>query len=167
VKRFLVVLLTTIAGLVIAVPAQAATHEQARWTVVDQVTITSELGVPGTINVLMPANGVAYQMRYFGQCINGHSCAWTDANYTSAMLDIVWSITCCGCWNLNGGFNDTISSSSTQFGSGYGIQWNKGNCTIPGNSTVQSHNTNYPNWANYQPAFGWNDSFSSFKIGLG
>lgn len=155
-------------GLVfgLAIPAQAAVTEQARFDVVSSTMITSTDGKTAIVNKLVPANGPAERMRAFSQCINGHGCAWTDANYGGSFLDIVWSVTCCGCWNLNGGFADTISSGSMQFGSGYGITWYK-NTGCTGSSTVLSHNTNQPNYATFQPAFGWNDSFSSFQIGIG
>lgn len=168
IKRYILAVLAGVALVIgLAVPAQAAVAEQARFNVVSSVAaVDASTGRVVTLNVLTPANGVADQLRSFGQCINGHGCAWTDASYGGSFLDIVWSVTCCGCWNLNSGFNDTISSSSTQFGSNYGITWYK-NTGCSGSSTPQSHNTNAVNWANFQPAFGWNDSFSSFQIGVG
>lgn len=160
-KRTAVALLAGL-GLVLvtAIPAQAAVPEQARFTVVEQVQITNELGQVNYLPVLQAANGVAdLQMRSFSACPGGHSCGYVDINGGGAMLDIVWSVIHGHCNNLNGGWDNVISSFRIGFGSNYGLNvWSSQNCGSVLFAAHLLHNTDY----NMTGSFGaWNDTISS------
>lgn len=122
-----------------------------------------------TFHTVIKGGGGTVSPDSFSDCLNGQGCAWVDVNGGGERVDIVFSLNGTTCHNLTGDFQDSISSSETLYGSGYGINWyDNANCDKNGPAA----------WA-HQPAFttkNWtdgclpppflclNDRISSFKI---
>jgi len=122
-RTFALMLLVTALTLWVSVPAQAALPQESMWQVVGHASISNELGQVNQLPILQPVNGMAHQIKSMGSCPDGHGCAWLDANYGGAMLDIVWSTIHGHCNNLFSPWQDSITSTWLRFGSGYGMNW--------------------------------------------
>jgi|SRR6185369_2912182 len=158
-KKLLGLLVIATVVFWVSTPAQAALPQGPVWQTVDHAKIINELGQIHELPIVQPANAVAERMMSLSQCPNGHSCAWIDANYGSSMLDIVWSTIHGHCNNLFAPWQDSISSTSTKFGSGYGMNWYLNAACPSGTFThyVQGALTNIPSFSGT-----FNDQFTSF-----
>ena len=118
--------------------------------------------------ITLAVQSPALATSYYG-CPNGVACFWVDAGGGGSRLTLPISFYTPGaCWSLahNGGFWNTITTASIDYGNGWDIRmYDSDNCTITNTFSYQnlynppSHSTVYTGALAW-----WNDRTSSFKI---
>lgn len=112
------------------------------------------------LSVIVVSATPAHATVYWG-CPAGQGCLWVDHNGGGARLSIAFSVAKPNvCHNLPAQFNDTASSASADYGSGYAIYFYEDpNCGVFGDIDEE-----YLESTDYVWFYDFNDEISSYMI---